>query len=394
MMRVPLYAQIYTYLIDEIMAGRLKPGDRIPSEKALAEQFSVSRITSKKALENLERARVIERARGRGSFIAKVLPDLRHLSPTEIIPPPPRPLGLKAPAICLLLPDFTDAYGHKLVYAIESRLSEYEAFVVLKRTYGERDAEQQGIQRFVQSGGEGIIIAPVLGEFYSEELLRLVLDGYPLVMVDRLFKGVAACTVCTDNRQASYDLTTYLIGSGHEHIAFLSPPVEGTSSFEERLEGFGLALDDRGLGPRAKYQLLNLLGTSPQVSRPDEVRDDEKKIREFIAGHPQVTAFLAGDYDVALTLSQTLRSLGMAVPDEFALACFDSPDDPYGLPAFTHIRQDETSMGHLAVDLLMSKIRGEAVPTRTVVPCRLVEGRSTRPIAEQQDLATIRAGRR
>ena len=52
-MRVPLYTRLYTYLVDEIKAGRLKPGDRNPFEKALAEQFGVSRITSKKAMEDL-----------------------------------------------------------------------------------------------------------------------------------------------------------------------------------------------------------------------------------------------------------------------------------------------------------------------------------------------------
>jgi GntR family transcriptional regulator of arabinose operon len=393
-MRVPLYAQLYSYLIDEIMAGRLKPGDRIPSEKALAEQFSVSRITSKKALENLEHAKVIERARGRGSFVAKVLPDLQHLSPSEQDLGAPRSLGLKAPTVCLLAPDFTDAYGLKLVYAIEARLSEHGAFVVLKRTYGDRDAEQHGIQRFVQSGGDGIIVAPVLGEFYSEELLRLVLEGYPLVLVDRYFKGIAACAVGIDNRQAAYDLTSFLVESGHEHIAFLCPPVEGTSSFEERFQGFSLALSERGLGPRGQYQLTSLLGTSPQASRPDDVRADESKIHEFIDQNPQVTAFLAGDYDVALTLSQVLKSLGKSVPDQYAMACFDSPEDPFGLPPFTHVKQDETSMGQVAVDLLMAKLQDESVPLRTIVPFRMVEGRSTKPFVGMMDRPVVKTAER
>ena len=392
-MRVPLYARLYTYLVDEIKAGRLKPGDRVPSEKALAEQFGVSRITSKKAMEDLERARLIERARGKGSFVAQKLPDLQHLSPPRKGGAAARSLGLEAPAICLLLPDFTDAYGLEMVYAIEARLSEHGAFVVLKRTYGDRDAEREGIQRFVQGGGDGIIVGPVLGEFYSEELLRLVLEGYPLVLVDRFFKGIAACAVCTENRQAAYDLTTHLIEGGHEHIAFLCPPVEGTSSLEERLDGFNLALVDHGLSPSVHYHLTTLLGTSPLASRPAEVRADERKIREFIAQHPKVTAFLAGDYDVALTLSQVLHSLDYAVPEHYAMACFDSPDDPFGLPAFTHIKQDETSMGRVAVDLLMARLKGEQVPLRTTVQYRLVQGRST-PLAASaaKERATSAAG--
>ncbi|MGE5675081.1 MAG: GntR family transcriptional regulator, partial [Mycobacterium leprae] len=47
----PMYEQIYIELRDAIHSGRYQPGDRVPSEKELAEQYGVSRITTKKALE-------------------------------------------------------------------------------------------------------------------------------------------------------------------------------------------------------------------------------------------------------------------------------------------------------------------------------------------------------
>jgi DNA-binding GntR family transcriptional regulator len=44
---IPLYEQLYKYIVGEIKEGKLKNGDRVPSEKDLAAQFNVSRITSK-----------------------------------------------------------------------------------------------------------------------------------------------------------------------------------------------------------------------------------------------------------------------------------------------------------------------------------------------------------
>ncbi len=44
-----LYQQVYRSIKHDILNGKFKPGDRIPSEKDLAEQFQVSRITSKKS---------------------------------------------------------------------------------------------------------------------------------------------------------------------------------------------------------------------------------------------------------------------------------------------------------------------------------------------------------
>ena len=71
-----LYERLYRHVFDEVAAGRLQPGERVPSEKALAEQFGVSRITSQRALRNLDRAGLVLRVRGKGSFVADPLPDL------------------------------------------------------------------------------------------------------------------------------------------------------------------------------------------------------------------------------------------------------------------------------------------------------------------------------
>ena len=119
---IPLYEQLYKYVVGEIKDGKLKSGDRVPSEKDLAAQFSVSRITSKKALEKLEQASLIERSRGKGSFVAKILPDFSEVegeseSKTEELPEE-APWGL----VGLVLPDFTATHGLDLFKAIEDSL--------------------------------------------------------------------------------------------------------------------------------------------------------------------------------------------------------------------------------------------------------------------------------
>ncbi len=51
----PMYRRIYDSILADISSGKLLPGDRVPSEKELSSRFSVSRITSKHALELLAR---------------------------------------------------------------------------------------------------------------------------------------------------------------------------------------------------------------------------------------------------------------------------------------------------------------------------------------------------
>lgn len=70
----PRYAAIKRFLTDAIRQGSLKPGDRVPSEAELVEQFSVSRMTANRALRELQTAGVLLRRVGIGSFVAEPKP--------------------------------------------------------------------------------------------------------------------------------------------------------------------------------------------------------------------------------------------------------------------------------------------------------------------------------
>jgi len=68
-LRAPLYHQIYVLLRDGILSGRLKHGEGLPSEHDLARSYGVSRITAKRALDELAEAGLVVRARGRGTTV-------------------------------------------------------------------------------------------------------------------------------------------------------------------------------------------------------------------------------------------------------------------------------------------------------------------------------------
>jgi GntR family transcriptional regulator len=78
---VPLHRQLFLVLHDEIGRGALEPGDALPSEQSLCEQFGVSRITVRRALADLSDAGLIERRHGIGSFVTDHSPQ-RQLDPT------------------------------------------------------------------------------------------------------------------------------------------------------------------------------------------------------------------------------------------------------------------------------------------------------------------------
>ena len=69
-MAVALYQMIVEQLKYKIAQGEYKEYDKLPTEIELAEQYKVSRITSKKALDTLAAEGLIIRQRRVGSYVA------------------------------------------------------------------------------------------------------------------------------------------------------------------------------------------------------------------------------------------------------------------------------------------------------------------------------------
>lgn len=67
---LPIYRQIMRQVTDAVAGGRLRCGEKLPSQRELAEQLVISHLTVKKAYEELERQGVIETRRGRGTFVS------------------------------------------------------------------------------------------------------------------------------------------------------------------------------------------------------------------------------------------------------------------------------------------------------------------------------------
>ncbi|HEY6738693.1 MAG TPA: GntR family transcriptional regulator [Actinopolymorphaceae bacterium] len=359
-----LYERVYDHVLESIRDGTLAPGDRVPSEKELAERFGVSRITSKRALQLLAEAGILDRRRGKGSFVA----DRPHR--LDVSPPSSRPeRARRASCLALVLPDASEAYGLDLMCAIEERAAEHGYHLVVRRSRDRQLIEEQAISALVSGGvAAGLIVFPVHGEFYNATLVRLVLDRSPLVLVDRHLPGIPACAVHTDNVAAARALTRYVAERGHERIGFVSPPMENTSSIEERLQGYESALEERGLSTDTRLRFSGLHSTLPGSGTATDARAaDRNAVRAFLESDPTMTAFVACEYNIAVLLREVLDELGR---DDALIVCFDSPRP--ASHAFPHIQQDEREMGRRAVDLLVSQLSGREVPLQTLVPFELV----------------------
>ena len=72
----PIYDQIYTQIKDLILAGKLQPGEALPSIRTLAKDLRISVITTKRAYDELEADGFLYTVAGKGCFVAETNLDL------------------------------------------------------------------------------------------------------------------------------------------------------------------------------------------------------------------------------------------------------------------------------------------------------------------------------
>lgn len=69
MKAMPRYLQVMNYYIPLIKSGKLKDGDKMPTEEEICSLFNISRITVRRALEGLRQNGYIYKLQGKGSFV-------------------------------------------------------------------------------------------------------------------------------------------------------------------------------------------------------------------------------------------------------------------------------------------------------------------------------------
>ncbi|MBA4264113.1 MAG: hypothetical protein C0453_03445, partial [Comamonadaceae bacterium] len=67
----PLYEQIKAILRSRVLDGTYKPHEQLPSESEMMSAFSVSRITVRQALNDLQNEGLVFRIHGKGTFVSK-----------------------------------------------------------------------------------------------------------------------------------------------------------------------------------------------------------------------------------------------------------------------------------------------------------------------------------
>jgi DNA-binding LacI/PurR family transcriptional regulator len=343
-----LYEQMRRKVLELIDERNLKPHDPVPSEGELADMFGVSRRTSKQALEMLAQEGVVYRMPRRGTFLA----DHPHAPGTDSRGG--KVSSLKSAAI--VVPMLDEYTGQVVSSAVRHALSR-QMELTLRITGGSQEEEDAIMKDLAEARRtEGIIFFPGDRKTCGHEVLKLHLNRYPLVLVDRVFKEISMSAVCHNHVKAAYDMTSYLIGQNHHRIGFISEPITGVVSREERYQGFVQAMLEHRL-PFTTDWLFDEVAAETDGDDIYRIRPDVfDKIEHFIKDNRLTALFCANDH-VAVTVLNVATKLGIEVPGKLSITGFtDLPFASQVHVPLTTVRKCAADLGKHAVDLLLRRL--------------------------------------
>lgn len=350
----PLYMQMREYLLELIAQNKNVPHYKLPSENQLAIKFGASRISSKHAFDTLEEEGLIFRQRGRGTFIAD--------GHRGVDLPPRRNLGDEEDAIALIVPFISTIFMSELIDGIQEELKAKGLHAVLFMTDNSQQREVKYL-RMAQEQFKGILLFPGAYNKYHEEVLRLVLNRFPLVQIDRHLPGLDLSYVASDHCEGTYRAAQFLFDRGHQRIGFVGHLIDHASSVVERFKGFDQATRERD-SAYPDYFKLNVA---------DSLENFNAMFLDYMR-RAQPTAIITPSHLHGPMLMRALKELGkdrevelMLYDNEFAIA------HPFlGYRPFI-IDQEPRKIGHAAAQLIYKLAYENGKPQNIQLPARIYQ---------------------
>ena len=273
--------------------------------------------------------------------------------------------------LSLLITDVTNPFYTSLARGAEDAALKLGYKLLLANSDENPDKEKAYIDTMLATRVDGVLVAPA-GDDSARNLKRLIRQNIPMVLLDREVPGIECDTVLGDSKSGARMMTEHLIECGHERIALINGPLN-VSTARLRLAGYREALKlngipyDGNLVVEAEYRQQDITGI----------------IARLLGLKPRPTAVFAANNFLALGTIRSLKQLGLKVPEDISVCCFDELEAGFVVePFMTVVAQPAYDFGYTGIHMLVDRIQEEQVRDwrKVVLPPRLHIRRSTRTI--------------
>ena len=248
--------------------------------------------------------------------------------------------------IAVIVGSIRNTYSTALVYAVEKEAQKKGYNVLVCTTHEDIEKELKHLKDLNSRKVDGVILMSAYRadanmdknykEFYISKL--------PIVFVDRNIPGINRDVIQSENFDASYKATKYLMDMGHRKIGIIA--TSNFSTVQERIKGYKAAFADAGI----EYD-------ESLISSVDELSDkmSRKVCHEFLEEHPDITALYILNNSLCSGVLLDLKERQMKIPQDISLLVWD--DEEYNeLLDITTIEQPITEIGKQATRRLFELI--------------------------------------
>lgn len=355
---IALHIQLHNQLRNLIISGRWPYGVRIPSESELTEYLGISRSTVRLAMQMAEVEGLVERTRGRGTFVAYQVKSTSRL-------------------IAYITIDFNTDFQILILKGAESQARASGYRVIFSNAPD--PAESLRILHALQNDNiAGILLWPMIGS----DLTAYHEIKVPTVLVDRTIPGLNHVCVTSDNYTGARALIQHLIDLEHRDIAFLCHRQMHLLPVAERFRAYQDTLRAAGLTP---FEPMLIAGSEEEIGATHILQaydDSDMPLIQQIQSHVnrmKPTAIFAANDHIAVLAVRALRLLNLRIPDDISVAGFDDSDlTVYMDVPLTTVAQDTFEIGRRAAQLLIDQIEhGQPPIENQLVPTQLRVREST-----------------
>lgn len=195
-----LYLTLKDQLLKHIVDGTYAFGQRLPTEHELAEQYQLSRVTVRKALEELKRDGLIAGVPRQGTVITHRKGAYR--ASLDII---------------ALVAAVKDPFFGVFMEYFEQAAEENGSLMLFKQDFHGKAYQSDALfLRFIQKNIRNVVMWPQIDDIDFQLLQRLRSVGMNFVFFDQEFATDVADVVCLDNRHAVASLYRHIRAGGHQ----------------------------------------------------------------------------------------------------------------------------------------------------------------------------------
>ncbi len=332
----PKYERLKNHLVKEIIAGRLKPGQALPSEQDFVEALGIARMTVSKAMASLEEDGLIRRVPRRGNYVDD---DAR------------RKLRRGQDIFALVVLDTRGGFYPSLLHGFEAAAGSIHHQTLVCNTND--DIVQQGniILQLMDKKVGGVALNPTgRSPTPAFQVRQLQEHGIPVVFCHRRVEGVAAPLLALPFREVGRLAGKVLFEHGHRRVAYVAG--YRLPAKEAYVEGLQEALRAGGCELPAEA-----------VYTEDATANEETlwaALQQMFAKPDRPTAIFASFDTLAEMIYLLLPRLGLRVPEDVSLIGFGGAWREGALTRrLTSVVVDEIATGEKAVSLLHEMRCGE-----------------------------------